>query len=425
MRSLHIASIFLLLGVATVALMVWQHMGMNIHHDLLPSAGQSATLFSDRINGGTSAGAVSGSDGRVTLQCNVEHNDFTHAFCGFTLNIAERNQGVDITRFTSLELEVEYATPVNDTLLVYLLNKEFQPEERERANMHPLTVLVDKSSYSIPVTNLFVPSWWIYQFPDDALQGQVNLKNVTKLRLTTGDNTQSRPVTITLRSATLTGKAISKTQMYFMVIACWIVVTAYFSIRLLHGLYRSSRAHKAKNLKLHAENSQLYVEKQKLSEVAKTDPLTGVLNRAGLTHAMLMLKLNDIDNSDTHSLIYFDVDHFKKINDDYGHDKGDEVLVALCDMLKATIRHSDLLIRMGGEEFLIICTHTMLGDASQLAEKFRHQIASSIIADINITCSFGVTECRSSNLQSAIARADKYLYQAKQNGRNKVCSTLA
>ncbi|QCZ92853.1 GGDEF domain-containing protein [Salinimonas iocasae] len=425
MRSLNVAGIFLLLGIATVALMIWQHVGMNIQHNLLADASRTATLFSDRINGGTSAGTVSGSDGDVTLQCNVNHNDFTHAFCGFTLNVAARNQGVDITRFNTLELDVEYETPVNDTLLVYLLNKEYQPEERERANMQPLNILAGKSSYSISVSSFFVPSWWIYQFPRDDLQGQANMKNVTKLRLTTGDNAQSRSVKIVLRSAILSGKAISKTQMYFMVIACWIIVTAFFSIRLLLGLYHSSKAHKAKNLKLHAENSQLYVEKQKLSEVAKTDPLTGVLNRAGLTHAMLMLKLNDIDNSDTHSLIYLDVDHFKKINDNFGHDKGDEVLVALCDMLKASIRHSDLLIRMGGEEFLIICTHTMLGDASQLAEKFRNQIASSIIADIDITCSFGVTECRSSNLQSAIARADKYLYQAKQSGRNQVCSTLA
>jgi diguanylate cyclase (GGDEF)-like protein len=128
-----------------------------------------------------------------------------------------------------------------------------------------------------------------------------------------------------------------------------------------------------------------------------------------------------------------DIDNFKKINDTYGHQCGDEVLKKLVQSISEVIRaDSDWLARYGGEEFLIVLPETQLGNASGLAERLRKNIAKNAIETqedkISITASFGVTGFNSSTSPKSITpealihMADKYLYAAKNQGRNKVIS---
>jgi len=155
---------------------------------------------------------------------------------------------------------------------------------------------------------------------------------------------------------------------------------------------------------------------------ARVDPLTGLGNRRKLAEFLSSTPANICI-----SFIMVDIDHFKVINDRYGHDAGDDVLVTLSGILKESIRSTDMAIRLGGEEFCIILPHTNSHAAAQIAEQLRQAVALRSFASdkhrIEVTISLGVSQRRDSETSPAapLKRADKALYQAKQDGRDRVC----
>ena len=118
----------------------------------------------------------------------------------------------------------------------------------------------------------------------------------------------------------------------------------------------------------------------------------------------------------------YDIDHFKKINDNYGHDIGDEILIELTDLVRKSIRNIDILARWGGEEFMIITPNTDINSTKLLAERLRKEISEKDFYKVDkLTCSFGVTSFKEKDdIDSIIKRVDKALYKAKNGGRNMV-----
>ncbi len=162
---------------------------------------------------------------------------------------------------------------------------------------------------------------------------------------------------------------------------------------------------------------------QALTRMTKTDPLTQTYNRRAFQE-ILQTKL---DNYHRHpeptSMILLDIDFFKNINDQYGHQQGDEVLKQLCHVIKQRLRKNDYLFRVGGEEFVILPFHSNSAEANILAESIRAEVhAYCFITDHPITISCGVSEYtnKQENPKDWYARTDKALYKAKAT-RNKVC----
>jgi diguanylate cyclase (GGDEF)-like protein/PAS domain S-box-containing protein len=163
-------------------------------------------------------------------------------------------------------------------------------------------------------------------------------------------------------------------------------------------------------------------EKENYYQMATHDYLTKIYNRQkfdALFHAEA--KRAQRYNHPL-SLILFDIDDFKGINDTYGHDAGDTVLVLISNLAKACLRESDIFARWGGEEFIILLPHTDLGLAIQKAEELCGTIASEHIENIScVTCSFGVAQVHDyENLARVFKDADDALYVAKKNGKNRV-----
>ncbi|MFZ2890213.1 GGDEF domain-containing protein, partial [Sulfuricurvum sp.] len=158
-----------------------------------------------------------------------------------------------------------------------------------------------------------------------------------------------------------------------------------------------------------------------LQEMAYTDKLTQIGNRLYIQENLTyLLSLSERQNT-TLSIIFFDIDYFKKINDEYGHQIGDHVLSTLTQIIKNNLRKSDIIGRWGGEEFIIALPNTSLGRATNLAEKFRQLIEKSPFIFGNITCSFGVAEHKyMETYEALLLRADEMLYKAKRLGRNCV-----
>lgn len=161
-----------------------------------------------------------------------------------------------------------------------------------------------------------------------------------------------------------------------------------------------------------------------LEEMAITDGLTGLFNHSYIYKLLEDTMFDNRRNGSGLSIIMFDLDYFKNINDAFGHEFGNKVLVKVAHSLKTNIRNSDLLGRYGGEEFLVICPGTGLHEASKLAERLIIEVDKLILGDdIRVTLSGGVAELNrdtDSTVISLIEKADDALYQAKRMGRNRL-----
>ena len=185
---------------------------------------------------------------------------------------------------------------------------------------------------------------------------------------------------------------------------------------------------------LHNKSRALDEQLKKYMDLSYMDALTGLLNRRGFHRASQREVQNVLRGEDSACLILADIDHFKLVNDTYGHKSGDMVLKDFADRLQAKLRPRDMCCRYGGEEFLILLPEVGLSTALEIAERQRLYCAEKPFSleaqEIYVTASFGVSEitldCGSTEpdvlLESALSRADKALYKAKHQGRNQVCA---
>lgn len=204
----------------------------------------------------------------------------------------------------------------------------------------------------------------------------------------------------------------------------WKVVAGALMLLSL-VIYWNRKITKANKLLIEAQKD-IEEKNKELAKLAITDKLTNLYNRAKLDE---MLQL-EIDRSErfNHSfgITIVDIDHFKKVNDEYGHLKGDKVLIEIAKILKNHVRKTDFVSRYGGEEFMIICPESDLQGIYKLMENIRINIEDHPFEDIGKqTASFGITMFKKGDKpESIIARADKALYKAKNSGRNKIESDI-
>jgi diguanylate cyclase (GGDEF)-like protein len=162
---------------------------------------------------------------------------------------------------------------------------------------------------------------------------------------------------------------------------------------------------------------------EQMSLMAYTDPLTNIYNRLHFGH-FLDAEIDRVKRyGGTFSIIFFDLDRFKEINDEYGHLVGDEVLKRVVEVVGKANRNADIFARYGGEEFIILAPSTDINGARVHAERLRNDIEHHRFSEINkLTCSFGVSEYKPGvdDVTSLFKRADTALYNAKKLGRNRV-----
>ena len=174
--------------------------------------------------------------------------------------------------------------------------------------------------------------------------------------------------------------------------------------------------------KIEDKNEKLNKVNAKLKEISDKDRLTGIYNRRKLEEILSDVYYKAERYNKNFSLILFDLDHFKKVNDNYGHQIGDKVLKEISKILLNSIRKVDYFGRWGGEEFLIILPETNLQAAEKLAERLRINIEESSFSKVdNLTSSFGVASySEEKGIEDIIQAADQALYRAKEKGRNRI-----
>lgn len=176
------------------------------------------------------------------------------------------------------------------------------------------------------------------------------------------------------------------------------------------------------------EVASLRQEILRLSEAISTDSLTGLSNYRFFLQALSQELERTQRSGQPTTLIMLDIDHFKKVNDTWGHENGNKALRHVADLIGQTVRRLDIPCRYGGEEFAVILPDTNLQASAQVAERIRSSIdASPLDIDnqpLHITVSIGIATYQVNSAMTSnqlIEHADKFLYQAKQEGRNRIC----
>ncbi|WP_371378722.1 GGDEF domain-containing protein [Thalassotalea aquiviva] len=414
--------LFPALALVSISLIFWQNFGMNKSLQIFPAQDVKIVNWNDSINDGNSTGKTNIRDSKVELQCELKRSQNTFAFCGYLMPLQPSGKGMDLTRYDSLDVELSMTSSSKDTIILYLLNEEFDTNGNKfkRSNARTIYPGSNTKLYSLDLNSFSVPSWWLFSNGERADgNSEAKLNNVTHVQISSGDNTSEREEIIEVSSVSLKGKWISKEQLYLSLILLWcfIIIINFFisTLKLRKKLNVSTQ----KANELNQINRILKIEKDKFETLAKVDPLTGAYNRAGVRDILDRI-LHQQDSDIPCSLIMLDIDYFKRVNDTLGHDAGDDILINLVKLIQSHTRESDHLVRWGGEEFALICENTSEQIAINIANKLCSIIAQHKHFIAPITCSFGVSKLTSMNIEDCFKEADVALYNAKGQGRNRV-----
>lgn len=198
-----------------------------------------------------------------------------------------------------------------------------------------------------------------------------------------------------------------------------VLALVLFAFSAIGGYISSLR----RNLSISKSEQEKYIEI--IHEMAIRDELTCLYNRRHVMDLLEYEKKRSARGGGIFCLAMLDIDHFKKVNDNYGHQAGDSVLQQVATLMKNTLRDTEFCGRYGGEEFLIVLTHTDIKGALICSERLRTNIENAVFPDIDtafkITVSIGLSEYQMrEDVEQTILRADKALYRAKKQGRNRV-----
>ncbi len=193
-------------------------------------------------------------------------------------------------------------------------------------------------------------------------------------------------------------RGIRNTLLLNLAVCAVITLVVLAAFRLTHGRYE-----------------------KRLLEMATRDPLTDLVNRQAFEPVFSQALAQSRRSEGRLSLVLFDIDRFKRINDEHGHLNGDRVLRAVADLARHNVREADTLCRWGGEEFLILLRDCDVPEAARIADKLRRAVAEAPPAGIPVTISLGVVAWRPGESgDTLIGRADDAMYRAKRNGRDRV-----
>ena len=412
--------------VITLLALVFQTYGPERVLRLGQNTGMQIEVIDDRGNGGKSIATLKRDGKNLVLDCEIIPSDYQWPYCeiSFILIDAEGN-GIDLSNYHQATLWAKYATPQPFGIRFQLINFNKAYSKVNDANTLKYNAIElfdthERYPQIIQMHHMQVPTWWLSQgkIPPDYWGPEFN--EVRGVQISTGEHVKPGRYQMIIERVEISGKYINDRSLYFSLLCGWTLLALAFFVDALRRAKKELHTNLQRQQQLEALNTLLNQEHQQLEERLTRDPLTGVLNRDGL--APVFNQSWDSPSTQRLSLIFIDIDHFKKINDTYGHNVGDQVLLVFAQVLSANTRTHDLLARWGGEEFVLACPDTALENAVGLAEKLRRCIEENDWPKaLQVTASFGVAQMLPQESPTDfIARADKALYVAKAQGRNCV-----
>ena len=414
----------------TVAAMVLHYVLPPKHIVIHPASNNAMTIYSDgEWNGESEAKWLDEKNTRWL--CSLKRSP-AHPVCGLSvhLNDTER-ESVNARGFSSLRVKLRYKGPGN-TLRIYMRNFDGLHGVKENRDTHKFMHVniptndfgdfVESYTTEVSLSEFQVADWWRDEFKVDRNNAKPQFDHITSFGVdfpfpqVMGENT------LELESVELIGVWIKAEALYLGIILAWLSVLFTETTWRMYRWRKVARENlrQVKDLTSYAE--ELREKSEKYRELSHIDSLTEVYNRYGF---MQTLKSLFGKGALKGCLLIVDIDHFKQVNDKFGHVVGDKILWEVANLFSTNIRKSDIFARWGGEEFVLLVTNYELEQAKSLAEKLRALVAGHAFNSgkaVSITVSIGLTSFgKTDSLNSAFIRADEALYSAKTNGRNRVC----
>ncbi len=416
--------IVVLLVVTAVAMFAYRHFLdeiLDINLGEYPYVVASA----DSVDGGTSAITMMRSDSSVMIEYELREG-YAYPYVGIKIYLGDgKSKGLDLSNYDSVFV---WLKPRNEgSVRLYMRGYDkalYRKNDETSLKFNEIEFTPTKEPYpAVFVPQEFrVAGWWVSQNEINVHKARVDLSNIPLIEIQTGTNAPLGYGGMEIKGLRFKGKKISQVDLVSALVALWFVTFLIILIIRFFDYSRERAINKKKQEELKKNLRALEIEKSEYERSSKEDPLTGCLNRAGFSGVLLREQEKLNRTGGPVSFMIFDIDHFKDVNDTYGHLVGDEVLVNLAKLVQSMIRNTDSLVRWGGEEFVILSDDTSIQNAAFLAEKLRKAIeTTTLITQQQVTCSFGVTEMvPGEDPKSFIARADKALYTSKEGGRNRV-----
>ena len=387
--------IFVLLAATVIALFAYQN-GLDDIEFLNLADYPYVIPESDSVDGGTSAIALERTDSSIIVDYELREG-YAYPYAGVKIFLGDgKTRGKNLSHYDSIFVWVK---PRGEgTVRLYMRGYDsafYRQDDETSLKFNEVEFFPLEETYpAVFVPQEFrVASWWVAQNEINVHKARVDLSNIPLIEIQTGTNAPLGYGTLEIRGLCFKGKKIAKVDLVTILVVIWFVTFLIILVIRFFDYSRERVANKRKQEELEKNLAALQIEKSEYEKSSKEDPLTGCLNRAGFSSILLREQENLSKNGCPVSFVILDIDHFKDVNDTYGHSVGDEVLVNLTRLIRDKIRNTDALVRWGGEEFVILCSDTPIQNAQFLAEKLRVAIEGAVlIKQQQVTCSFGIAE---------------------------------
>lgn len=429
MKGIHKVTLTLVVVTVLIMQLYWIY-GGSLVYPVKPSE-FTFEATNDQIAGGHSQSSISFDNETAMLDCQlVKTDDYPWPYCGVSISLTDKVfEGRDLDHFHTVRMNIDFERvdePSSPRMRFYLRNFNPAYSQVDNEYTHKYNGLeympgTSSGAIDIPIENLQVMTWWLADNKIPIRYSAPEFSNVTKVELATGSGIYEGQYRMRIHSIEFVGNYVSGENLMFGLLLFWLALALTYSVveirrshkMILHAHFRQDHLRKL--------NKELKEQNIHFAELASRDALTGAMNR----HAIRdwLDKNYDETNklSKTLSVLYLDIDHFKSINDLYGHSMGDDILREFTMVVLSSLSASERLVRWGGEEFVVFCPGRGLEEASELAEQIRRKVEARIwIHGDKLTTSIGVATLGEERTSDMLIRADEALYSAKRLGRNRV-----
>lgn len=378
---------------------------MDVSIDLLDKEYLKSTID---FHEGDVVSALFESDGRIIATCELQYNK-RYSLCGIQMLLTspdDQSSGIDLSTYQTVEMAVELKSPANKTN-VKLHFRNYDPvysslddDTGNKFNTIEFFPESETGIITIPIKAFFVAQWWKRQHQISYEHSHVDFSNIVMVEIASDDMTELGNYILTISSLKMRGEFISESELLKLILLMLFVTIVSLTIR----------------------------QKNSLRKISTTDPLTGLLNRRGMT-LKIDKEFKQIMSKHSVSLFYFDIDDFKKINDTYGHVIGDELLAEVCRqvidiLLDMGLKEQSSFARLAGDEFVLTITDCDEETGIELSKRIGLLLKEPISlssCDVKVGISLGLAYSNDENVsfQELLSRADSAMYCAKQQGKGQ------
>jgi len=425
-------SILLAAIVVTVLLLASVHFFPQKRLVLVPDGQGALLLLTEQLPDGTLSSEWT--NGKNTAwKCNYPENFQGNYFpCGWTIDVSTTGvKGIDLSMYETMVIKLNYTGNANKVrIAIRNFNADYSSADDKNSTKFNAVQLHTKTlnrEIHIDMSAFAAADWWLTQYNIPLSDAAPEVSNAMVVTVDFGEPEKPGVHNFEVEKLEFRGEWVKAEDWYLSIICLWMLGVFIYALRRLIRLHAQTEHDTKVITQLSTSNEQLKEETSKFRRLSTVDALTQLYNRFGIDQIIASLSGTGYlqgPSTPKYCLLVVDIDHFKHINDQHGHDTGDVVLQHVAKIIQTHLRAGDYVGRWGGEEFIVIMPGSSKKTAMAMAEMVREAISGSG-ADLNlqnpitVTASFGVSErLAEEDFASCFKRADDALFKAKAQGRN-------